>query len=478
MLSNTGIAQQCVVSLLLLFSLYDGANGQGFKVDLNSPKSIVEASKVLAKKLISYYKGDQPGEILGILPGPPDSGRGPYYWWQAGAMWQTYVDYWHYTRDDTYVKQTTDAILFQADPPKNAFMPVNWTSSLGNDDQAFWGMAAMLAAEVKFPDPPADKPGWLELAMATFNTQAAPDRHDELCNGGLHWQISQYNIGYDYKNTIANGCFFNLGARLARYTGNQSYADWAEKTWDWLIGVQYIDEDWNVYDGGYGQRDNCTVVTKSQFSANVAVLIHGAAMMYSHTKEEKWKKAVDGLLDRCIEFFFPKGIMIERPCELEDEMKCNVDQHSFKGYMHRALATVAQLAPHTHDKIYKVLKTSTEAAVKSCLPDGTCGFRWTLGKYDGDVDRGPAGQAMSALAAVMTMLIDVDPSKIGAPVTADTGGTSKGNPDAGSLPGPFDPPPPLTGKDRAGAGVITTVILGTLIGALVWMGLDLWEGEK
>ncbi|KAM7192165.1 Glycosyl hydrolase family 76 domain containing protein [Naviculisporaceae sp. PSN 640] len=475
--NNIGLAQQCVVSLLLLFSLFDYANGQGFKVDLNSPSSIVAASKVVAKRLIEYYDGDQPGKILGILPGPPDSGRGPYYWWQAGAMWGTYVDYWHYTRDDTYVQRTIDAMLWQAEPPKNAFMPGNWTASLGNDDQAFWGMAAMLAAEVKFPDPPEDQPQWLELAQAVFNTQAAPDRHDDLCNGGLHWQIPPLNIGYDYKNTIANGCFFNLGARLARYTGNQTYADWAEKTWDWIQNVGYIDEDWNVFDGGHGKH-NCTDIVKAQFSANVAILIHGAAMMYNHTREVKWKTRVDGLLKRNLEFFFPTGIMVERPCELEDVLKCNVDQHSFKGYMHRALATVAQLVPDTHDQIYKVLKTSTEAAVKSCLPDGTCGFRWTLGKYDGDVANGPAGQAMSALAALMTMLIDVDPGKIGAPITADTGGTSKGNPDAGSVPGVYDPPPPLTGKDRAGAGIITAVVLSTTLGALGWMALDLWEGDK
>jgi len=158
-------------------------------------------------------------------------------------------------------------------------------------------------------------------------------------------------------------------------------------------------------------------------------------------------------------------------------MDCNTDQHSFKGYMHRALATVAQLVPDTHDTIYKVLKSSTEGAVKSCLADGTCGFRWTTGKYDGDVDHGPAGQAMSALAAVMTMLLDVDPGKIGAPVTSSTGGTSKSNPGAGVGATIFDPPPPLTGKDRAGAGIITTVILVTTLGALGWMGLDFFEGS-
>ena len=195
-------------------------------------------------------------------------------------MWGTYIDYWHYTGDTTYVKQTTEAILYQADAPKNAFMPPNFTASLGNDDQAFWGMAAMLAAEVKFPDPPQGQASWLELAQATFNTQAAPDRHDSDCNGGLHWQVPSTNLGYNYKNTIANGCFFNLGARLARYTGNKTYTDWAEKTWDWIHGVGYIDEEWNVFDGGYTET-NCSVVAKAQFSTNVAVIIHGAAMMYN-----------------------------------------------------------------------------------------------------------------------------------------------------------------------------------------------------
>ena len=31
-------------------------------------------------------------------------------------------------------------------------------------------MAAMSAAENKFPDPPSDRPGWLGLAQAVFNT--------------------------------------------------------------------------------------------------------------------------------------------------------------------------------------------------------------------------------------------------------------------------------------------------------------------
>jgi hypothetical protein len=82
---------------------------------------------------------------------------------------------------------------------------------------------------------------------------------------------------------IANGCFFNLGARLARYTGNQTYADWAEKTWDWMRGTGLMDNDYNIYDGGHVQN-NCTDINRAQFSYNNAVFLLGAAHMYNYVR--------------------------------------------------------------------------------------------------------------------------------------------------------------------------------------------------
>lgn len=99
---------------------------------------------------------------------------------------------------------------------------------MGNDDQGFWGMSALRAAEVGYPDPPADQPQWLALAQGVFN-QLASRWEPELCGGGLRWQVYQANRGFDYKNTIATAVLFNMGARLARYTRNESYAAWAEK---------------------------------------------------------------------------------------------------------------------------------------------------------------------------------------------------------------------------------------------------------
>jgi mannan endo-1,6-alpha-mannosidase len=227
---------------------------------------------------MAYYTGNQPGQTPGILQGPPPAG--PYYWWEGGALWGTMIDYWHYTGDSTYNNVSASSIIFQAGAPENSFMPPNWTASLGNDDQGFWGMTAMLAAENKFDNPPAGDPQWLALAQAVFNTQAA--RWDtEYCNGGMRWQIPLSNNGYDYKNTIANGIFFNLGARLARYTNNETYAQWAEKVYSWSEAVGYIDKDFNIYDGGHVEH-NCTDINPQQYSYIASVYLQGAGFMYNH----------------------------------------------------------------------------------------------------------------------------------------------------------------------------------------------------
>lgn len=119
----------------------------------------------------------------------------------------THPDYWKLTGDTSYNDVITEGILHQTGDNRD-FMPLNHTMSLGNDDQGFWGMTAMLAAENKFPNPPEDKAQWLALAQAVWTTQANPQRHDEYCGGGLRWQIPFSNAGYNYKNS---GCFCRAG---------------------------------------------------------------------------------------------------------------------------------------------------------------------------------------------------------------------------------------------------------------------------
>lgn len=79
-----------------------------------------------------------------------------------------------------------------------------------------------------------------------------------------------------------NACFFTLGARLARFTGNETYAMYADKTWRWLSKVKFLDEKkWQVYLGALVEN-NCGNVTKEVYTVDLAWLTVGAAFMYNY----------------------------------------------------------------------------------------------------------------------------------------------------------------------------------------------------
>lgn len=221
---------------------------------------------------MSFYHGNQPGDTPGTLPDP-------YFWWQAGALWGTMIDYWKYTGDTQYNDITQQALLFQVGPDQN-YLPPNVTRFIGNDDQGFWAMSAILAAETGFQDPGPSEPQWLSLALAVYNVQKGLLDQETACGGGLRWQVLVYNNGYDYKNSVSNAVFFNVAARLAHYTGKATYSDNAISTFQWLRDVGLIDEEYNVWDGGHVQYD-CKDTNHKQTSYLPAVLLQGAAFMWS-----------------------------------------------------------------------------------------------------------------------------------------------------------------------------------------------------
>lgn len=193
------------------------------------------------------------------------------------------------------------------------------------------------------------------------------------------------------------------------------------------------------------------------------------------TGEQKWLDRTYALINRTIEDFFPGGIAYEVPCEFETG-RCSQDMLSFKGYVHRWMTVVTQLVPSTRDIILPVLRTSTAAAIKQCTGGASgrvCGFYWTNGTFiDPAVDKtSGAGEAMNVLAAVQSLLV-VEP-----PTTNATGGTSQGDPNAGMNPSPFKEPTIITTGDRAGAGILTIVVLVSAVAIWAWMSVGYSEIE-
>lgn len=70
--------------------------------------------------------------------------------------------------------------------------------------------------------------------------------------------------------SMSNGGLFQLAARLARFTGNQTYADWADKVLTWMLDstiIQQENNQWTVFDGAHVE-DNCSTPVTLQWTYN------------------------------------------------------------------------------------------------------------------------------------------------------------------------------------------------------------------
>ncbi|KAI0972673.1 mannan endo-1,6-alpha-mannosidase DCW1-like protein [Xylaria arbuscula] len=370
------------------------------ELDINDPNSIKSVASTIAYGTMSYYTGNltKTPETIAIFPSP-------YYWWEAGAAWGAMLDYSHNTGDTSYDDVIIQALLSQVGPNFDFVDPL-YTGSEGNDDQAFWAFSILEAAERNFPQPDDSIPAWLQIAENIWNTMVT--RWDNTtCGGGLHWQIYASNPnGLDYKNSVSNGGFFQISARLARATNNGTYLHWAEKIWDWSQKIGFIDENFNVFDGA-SSTEECKNINPVSFSYSQGIYMYGAAILFNYTDGGQiWADRTNGLLQASRSYFSPfpnaTNIMYEHACELYDT--CNTDMKSFKGYLSRFMAATTQMMPSTHKEVQELLGASAVGAAKACSggDNGTvCGQKWYIGGYDGNPG---LGQQMTALETVQALL--------------------------------------------------------------------------
>ena len=330
----------------------------------------------------------------------------------AGALWGALLDYYHNTGDPSYNKEVLQALLAPSNlGPDHAYMPPIHADEEGNDDLFFWGSAVLSAAERNFPQPDSSLPTWLEISDNVFR-QLTGRWDTKKCGGGLYWQILASNPnGMTYKNSVSNGGLFQLSARLARATGNSTYLDWAEKTWDWLAETGIVDtKTYRVYDGASIDSE-CKSVNKKSFTYTSGIMMYGAAVLAEHTGDEKWAQRAEGLLDEAASYFFTsqdgssgqKDIMYEVECEPKNN--CNYDMITFKGYLSRFMWQTTQMMPSLRDKVESLLVPTAKAAAATCTGgnDGhQCGMKWYVGGFDKTATFG--GQ-MCALETVQGLLI-------------------------------------------------------------------------
>lgn len=322
--------------------------------------------------------------------------------------WGTMLDYYHFTKDPSYNDVVIEALLAPSNLGENMdYVPREHALEEGNDDLFFWGSAVLSAAERNFPQPNKDLPSWLRIAENVFNSLLSR-WHTDKCGGGLLWQIYEDNPnGLTYKNSVSNGGFFQLAARLARATDNATYYEWAEKVWDWSLDVGLIDKrNYRIYDG-VDVSDNCGQVNFQSFTYTSGIYLYGAAVLANHTKAKTWRQRANKIFHGGDWYFGPydnaTDIMYEGGCEGYD--RCTVDMSTHKAVLSRFMWQSTIMMPSLRNVVEKRLHASAKAAAKSCTggkDKRTCGLKWYTGGYDGNPG---LGQQINALETIQGLLI-------------------------------------------------------------------------
>ncbi|KAF2429819.1 mannan endo-1,6-alpha-mannosidase [Tothia fuscella] len=350
-------------------------------LDIDDSQSVRFAASLVARGIQSLYQPNATNGIVGKWPYPP------YFWWESGGAWGAMIEYWHYTNDTTYNSITYQALTHQLS--LEAF-------NTGNDDRAFWVVVAMSAAEYNFREPVAPLPSWLQVVINAWEVFAHRWVIDSsTCGGGLRWQFQENMAGWNYKNAISNSLFFQISARLARFTGNDTYLEFSHQIWAWTTSIGMIDDMYNVYDGS-DVLLNCSKLDHHQWTYNVGAFLYGAAVLANYTNSSTaWVQRTAGLLEAIGTFAY---------CELPTPNTCNLDQLSMKAYLARWLAGTTLVAPFTAAQVGAILRTSASGAAAACDSTGQiCGSKWYLNGSDGTTG---LGQQLAVLEIMYALLVN------------------------------------------------------------------------
>lgn len=136
---------------------------------------------------------------------------------------------------------------------------------------------------------------------------------------------------------------------------------------------------------------------------------------------------MDALLAAAKTKFFNNGTIWEPKCEPSGH--CDPDQTTFKGFLAQYLGLVAHLVPYTASEIYPLLKSSALAAGDHCIVGTSgemCSMLWTT---EPDNTAPTMGPQMSALNVFLANMMAFSNAQV---VSQKSGGTSEGNPGAGT----------------------------------------------
>jgi mannan endo-1,6-alpha-mannosidase len=349
------------------------------------------------------------------------------------------IKYQMYTKDTSHEEHIQSALSRNMEElPNRQGYRMARKAPEGDKKEMWWIYPALTAMESGFPAPICKSGNvslratgkcnvsWQSLAINAFEEHVERwNAEKTTCNGGLRWQLKDPG----YKNTVTNGGFFQIAARLARYTGNETFADWATTVWEWTTAVELLEtgEEYHVHDGAEDREEReCSMdgyFQNQEWSHTLGLYLQGAANMYAYSQRknvtasrQNWTIHVDGLVRRVQSAFSLRykkdntsiDVIYENMCELTDD--CSEDQMAFKSTLVQALSRTMMLVPSVMPRIAKLINATSVGASSGCSTKtedkNACGFKWYTGRWD-QVTK--FGAQVSSLEAVLGALVGSAP---------------------------------------------------------------------
>jgi predicted alpha-1,6-mannanase (GH76 family) len=230
-------------------------------------------------------------------------------WWNAANALYVVVDYSKRTGETRYQSVVENTYRRHVD---GGFLNEYY------DDMGWWALSWIHAYDWLGDE------RYLNVAKSIFWHMSSG--WDDTCGGGMWWRKDR-----GYKNAITNELFLQLAGRLYNRTQEQSYLDWANRTWSWFDASGMINELHLVNDGLRDCENNRDIT----WTYNQGVILGGLVELYRATGDEALLRRAESIADTAITLLIDENGILREPCELS--FNCGNDGPQFKGIFMRNL---------------------------------------------------------------------------------------------------------------------------------------------
>ncbi|KAI8924295.1 glycosyl hydrolase family 76-domain-containing protein [Entophlyctis helioformis] len=362
-------------------------------------------------------------------------GRPLDMWGESALIWTSIVEYLRTANDIMVLDTFRDALGSASFDEMGDFLGGDLAdlersmNGKTNDKLVLWALVASRGANIfgVATQVASQSATFQEIAVGTW-TQLLSGWRNTTCKGGIVTDPSDTSRNAT-KSSTTNAGFMALSAQLYAMTGNTTYKEWADGTYNWMAETGLITSAFEVY---AGLTAECAV-QRAQWSAPAGLLMTSLATLYQATTLDPYVGQLTALLSASLGRFTTNANTIANIAVLgDDQQGRSVEPQGFtrpgvlyetlcdfgmdcaherwgKGVFVQGLADAYRMAPNAtyRPSVAKAFGASLAGMMPTCEASWNCSYIWT-GKASKPYDLNDQYQTVQLLNAIKLVLQNSD----------------------------------------------------------------------